>query len=84
MIWQDLAMAFLLALGSWGTWGMVVDGSTVVERRHSLKKAASALGLGLLQASVGLWVTAVVSVQYVAAFLLLAWLRSPRGIHGEA
>lgn len=77
MMWEDVAMAALLSLGLWGQWSLVFDRRTVYPLNAALTKGASALGLGLLQLSIGLWITALVSGAHVAAFTLLALLRRP-------
>ncbi|MGB1696898.1 MAG: hypothetical protein ACPHK8_00695 [Thermoplasmatota archaeon] len=77
-MWQDFAMSALLAIGLVGTWGQVLDKATQVPRGATMLKGASALGIGIAQATLGLWVTAGVSLVYTVAFALLVTLRPIR------
>lgn len=75
-MWQDPATAVLLALGAGATWSMAFSPATVVKRRHSVVKGASALGFAVINASLGLYLSSLVSLQYVAAFAWIGWRRS--------
>lgn len=73
--WQDPIAAGLMLLSAYATWSQVLDHRTSLARRPVLIKAVASATWIVVNASLGLWLSAVVSVQYTAAFVALAVLR---------
>lgn len=78
--WQDPASAMLLLAALHGTWKMALDKRTSVSPRAAFTKAASSAGFVIVNASLGLYISACVSAAFVAAFVVMATRRAHREV----
>lgn len=74
--WQDPAGAVLLLAALVGTWKMALDKRTSVNARAAYTKAASSAGFIVVNVSLGLYISAVVSLAFVVAFIIMATSRA--------